>query len=243
VSDVSANISGRVATITIDRPARRNAVDAAACNAIADAVARSLTDGARAIVLTGAGGHFCSGADLTGVEDTGFRAAIGGCLDSLRAAPVVTIAAIAGAAMGAGVQFAVACDLRVATPTARFGVPATKLGLAVDHVTVQQVAMLVGGSQARAMLLASEEIDGERAFQLGIVNRLGGLDDAQAWAAEIAARAPLTIAAHKLALNRLEPELADADVAAAVNAAWTSNDVKEGRAAFAEKRSPNFTGK
>lgn len=235
-------MSGRVATITIDRPARRNAVDVAACNAIAAAVGQSLADGARAIVLTGAGGHFCSGADLTGVEDRGFRAAIRGCLDSLRAAPVVTIAAVDGAAMGAGVQFAVACDLRVATPAARFGVPATKLGLAVDHVTVQQVATLVGGSQARAMLLAAEEIAGQRAYELGMVNRIGTRDDAQAWAAEIAARAPLTIAAHKLALNRLEPDLADADVAAAVDAAWASNDVKEGRAAFAEKRSPNFTG-
>jgi enoyl-CoA hydratase len=242
VSDVSSIILGRVATITIDRPKRRNAVDVAACHAIADSVEQSVANGARAIVLTGAGGHFCAGADLTGVEEEGFRAAIRRSLDSLRAAPVVTIAAIDGAALGAGVQYAVACDLRVATPAARFGVPATKLGLAVDHVTVQQVAMLAGGSQARAMLLASEELDGQRAFDLGMVNRLGSLDDAQAWAAEIAARAPLTIAAHKLALNRLEPDLADRDVAAAVNAAWASSDVKEGRAAFAEKRSPNFTG-
>jgi enoyl-CoA hydratase len=242
VSDVSAIISDRVATITIDRQARRNAVDLAACDALGTAFTQAVTDGARVIVLTGAGGHFCAGADLTGVEDDGFRAAIRGCLDAMRAVPVVTIAAIEGVAMGAGVQFAVACDLRVATPTARFGVPATKLGLAVDHTTVQQVAAMIGGSQARAMLLASEEMDGQRGFDLGIVNRLGTLADAHAWAAEIAARAPLTIAAHKLALNRLEPDLADEDVSGAVNAAWASNDVKEGRAAFAEKRTPNFNG-
>jgi enoyl-CoA hydratase len=240
VSDVSTTIDGRVATITIDRQSRRNAVDAAACDAIGQAVQASVEDGARAIVLTGAGGHFCSGADLG--EADRVRFAIRTCLDTFRAAPVVTIAAIDGFALGAGVQFAAACDVRVATPTARFGVPAAKLGLAVDHKTVQQVTMLVGGSQARAMLLASEEIDGERAYDLGFVNRLGTLADAQAWAAEIAARAPLTIAAHKLALNRVEVELADEDVVAAVNRAWSSADLAEGRAAFAEKRTPNFTG-
>ncbi|MEY2418510.1 MAG: enoyl-CoA hydratase [Actinomycetota bacterium] len=240
MSDVSTTIDGRVATITIDRQSRRNAVDAAACDAIGQAVQASVEDGARAIVLTGAGGHFCSGADLG--EADRVRFAIRTCLDTFRAAPVVTIAAIDGFALGAGVQFAAACDVRVATPTARFGVPAAKLGLAVDHKTVQQVTMLVGGSQARAMLLASEEIDGERAYDLGFVNRLGTLADAQAWAAEIAARAPLTIAAHKLALNRVEVELADEDVVAAVNRAWSSADLAEGRAAFAEKRTPNFTG-
>jgi enoyl-CoA hydratase len=240
VSDVSTTIDGRVATITIDRQARRNAVDAAACDAIGAAVRRSVEDGARAIVLTGAGGHFCSGADLG--EADRVRFAIRLCLDAFRAAPVVTIAAIDGFALGAGVQFAAACDVRVATPTARFGVPAAKLGLAVDHKTVQQVALLIGGSQARAMLLAGEEIDGQRAYDLGFVNRLGDLADAQAWAAEVAARAPLTIAAHKLALKRIEAELADDDVAAAVNRAWSSADLQEGRAAFTEKRTPNFTG-
>ena len=240
MSDVSTTIDGRVATITIDRQARRNAVDAAACDAIGAAVRQSVEDGARAIVLTGAGGHFCSGADLG--EADRVRFAIRLCLDAFRAAPVVTIAAIDGFALGAGVQFAAACDVRVATPTARFGVPAAKLGLAVDHKTVQQVAMLIGGSQARAMLLAGEEIDGQRAYDLGFVNRLGTLADAHAWAAEIAARAPLTIAAHKLALNRVEAELADDDVAAAVNRAWASADLQEGRAAFTEKRTPNFTG-
>ncbi|HVT76932.1 MAG TPA: enoyl-CoA hydratase-related protein [Acidimicrobiales bacterium] len=240
MSDVSTSIDGRVATITLDRQARRNAVNEAACDAIGVAVRQSVGAGAGAIVFTGAGGHFCSGADINEAERVRF--AIRACLDTFRAAPVVTIAAVDGFALGAGVQFAAACDLRVATSAARFGVPAAKLGVAVDHTTVQQVAMLVGGSQARAMLLASEEIDGRRAYDLGFVNRIGTLGDAQAWAAEIAARAPLTIAAHKLALNRLEVELTDADVVDAVDRAWSSADLQEGRAAFAEKRTPNFSG-
>lgn len=243
MSEISVITDGFVATITIDRAAKRNAIDLTACHAIADAVDAAAASDARVIVVTGAGGHFCAGADLTGVEDDGFRAAIRRTLDSLRAAPVVTIAAIDGAALGAGVQLAAACDLRVATPSARFGVPAAKLGLAVDHTTVQQVANLIGGAQARAMLLACDEIDGQRAFDLGMVNRLGDLADALAWAAKIATLAPLTIAAHKLALNRLEPPLADQDVIDAVAAAWASADLQEGRAAFAEKRPPNFAGK
>jgi enoyl-CoA hydratase len=240
VSDISANSDGFVVTITIDRPAQRNAVDLAACDAIASQVTTAVDDGAHVIVLTGAGGHFCAGAEISAAEDV--RVAIRRVLDTLRAAPIVTIAAIDGAALGAGTQLAVACDLRVATATARLGVPAAKLGLAVDHKTVQQVAMLAGSGQARAMLLASEELSGQRAYDLGLVNRLGSLEDAQAWAAEIALLAPLTIAGHKLALNRLEADLADEDVNAAVLKAWSSEDLREGRAAFAEKRRPNFRG-
>ncbi|MEY2399389.1 MAG: enoyl-CoA hydratase [Actinomycetota bacterium] len=243
MSDISVITENGVATITIDRPAKRNAIDLAACHAIADSVEQAVAAQARVIVVTGAGGHFCAGADLGGVEDEGFRTAIRRTLDSLRAAPVVTMAAIDGAALGAGVQLAAACDVRVATPHVRFGVPAAKLGLAVDHTTVQQVAMLIGGAQARAMLLACEEVDGQRAYDLGFVNRIGTLADAHEWATKIAALAPLTIAAHKLALNRLEPNLDDTDVIDAVATAWASADLQEGRAAFAEKRRPNFTGK
>ncbi len=243
MSDISAISDGQVVTITIDRPAKRNAIDLAACHAIADSVEAAAESKARVIVVTGANGHFCAGADLSGVEDDGFRAAIRRTLDSLRAAPVVTMAAIDGAALGAGVQLAAACDLRVATVGARFGVPAAKLGLAVDHTTVQQVATLIGGSQARAMLLACDEVNGQRGYDLGMVNRIGDLADAWAWADEIAALAPLTIAAHKLALNRLEPPPADQDVIDAIAAAWGSADLQEGRAAFAEKRPPIFGGK
>ncbi|MDP1793745.1 MAG: enoyl-CoA hydratase-related protein [Acidimicrobiales bacterium] len=243
MSDVAYAIADCIATITIDRPAKRNAVDLAACNAIEGFAGQAVADGARVLVVTGAGGHFCAGADISGVEDDGFRAAIRAALDALRAAPLVTMAAIDGVALGAGVQFSAACDVRVATPSVRFGVPAAKLGLAVDHATVQHVTTMLGGAQARAMLLTCEEVSGQRAYDLGFVNRLGGLDEALAWAAEIAALAPLTIAAHKLAMNRLEPSPADQAVIDAVARAWGSDDLAEGRAAFASKRKPEFLGK
>jgi enoyl-CoA hydratase len=234
---------GRVAVITLDNPARRNAVDGDACGVLAEAVARVVVEGARAIVLSGAGPHFCAGADLKAGEGIGFAAKLRGALDALRDAPVCTIAAVQGAALGAGMQLAIACDLRVVAPDARFGIPAAKLGLMVDHWTVQRVAALAGQGPARAVLLACEEIDAAAALSLGLASRGGGVAAAVAWAEEVAALAPLTIAGHKLALNRLEAPADDAGVRAAFERAWASDDLAEGRAAFAERRPPRFQGR
>ena len=230
---------GPVRVVTIDRQDRRNAVDLATLEALLSAV-----DGARLVVLTGAGGHFCAGADLGGVEDSAFTSTLRRLLDALADPDRLTMAAVSGAALGAGTQLAVACDLRVATADARFGIPAAKLGLTVDHWTVQRLALTAGTSTARAMLLAAETYDGTDAHRLGLVHRLGDLDAALAWAADIAALAPLTIAGHKLMLNRLEqPTGADEDVRAAAERAWGSRDLQEGIAAFRERRSPAFEGR
>jgi enoyl-CoA hydratase len=236
---------GAVALLTIDRPERRNAVDHEALEQLAGSIDRASTavPATRAIVLTGAGGHFCAGADLTGLEDAGFAVVLRGVLDRLRDTPMPTIAAVDGAALGAGTQLAIACDLRVATPRARFGIPAARLGLMVDHWTVQRLAVLAGHGPARAMLLAADALDGDAAVRLGLAQRSGDLDAAMAWAEEIATLAPLTIQGHKLMLNKLEPEVGeDPDVAAAFKRAWASNDLREGLTAFHERRSPRFRG-
>ena len=234
---------GAVTLLTIDRPDRRNAVNRDMCLSLRDAVDGAVTAGARAIVLTGSGAHFCAGADLGGVEDDGFRNALKALLDALCDAPIVTIAAVEGAALGAGTQLAVACDLRVAATSARFGIPAAKLGLAVDHWTVQRLALIAGAGAARAMLLAADVVDGDTAVRLGLAQRRGTVDDALGWADEVAALAPLTIAAHKLALNRLERVLAEPDVEAARRRAWLSADVAEGMAAFRDRRAARFQGR
>jgi enoyl-CoA hydratase len=164
-------------------------------------------------------------------------------LRALHDAPFPTIAAVDGAALGAGTQLAIACDLRVATPNARFGIPAAKLGLMVDHWTVRRLALFAGHGPARAMLLAAEVLDGGAAAAIGLTQRLGDLDAALAWADEIATLAPLTIQGHKLALNRLEAELAeDPIVSEAFTRAWSSADLREGIAAFRERRPPQFRG-
>ena len=236
---VHVDDTGAVRVVTIDRPDRRNAVDLDTLDALLSAVGRT-----RIVVLTGAGGHFCAGADLAGVEDTAFTSTLRRLLDELASPDRLTMAAVSGAALGAGTQLAVACDLRVATPDARFGIPAAKLGLTVDHWTVQRLAQTAGGSTARAMLLAAETYDGVVAHRLGLVHRLGDLDAARSWAADIAALAPLTIAGHKLMLNRLEQATGDdADVRAAAERAWGSRDLQEGIAAFRERRAPVFEGR
>lgn len=243
---IHAESRGPVLIVTIDRPERRNALDRTAVDDLLAAVTGA-AEGTRVLVLTGAGGHFCAGADLGGVEDGAFTGRLRVLLDALRSAPFVTLAAADGAALGAGTQLAVACDLRVATPAASFGIPAAKLGLAVDAWTVQRVAVLAGQGPARAMLLAAEVVSGEDALRLGLVQRAGTLDDALAWAGEIAALAPLTIRAHKAALEALEPGADPAGGASAVQAsidrAWASEDLREGLAAFRERRRPAFRGR
>jgi enoyl-CoA hydratase len=235
---------GAVALLTIDRPERRNALDHQALEDLLDAHARSAD--ARVVVLTGAHGHFCAGADLSGVEDTSFTDLLRQLLAALRDDPRPLIAAVDGAALGAGTQLAAACDLRVATPDARFGIPAARLGLMVDHWTIQRLSLLAGAGPARAMLVGAETYGGEDAARLGFVQRIGALDEALGWADEIAALAPLTLAGMKLALNRLEMPVGrgdDPEVHAAWTTAWGSDDLQEGIAAFRERRRPVFRGR
>ena len=152
--------------------------------------------------------------------------------------PAPVVAAVEGAALGAGMQLAIACDLRVARPDATFGIPAAKLGLMIDRWSVQRLVAMAGDGPTRAMLLAAEVLSGEEAHRLGLVQRTGGIDDAMAWAEEISRLAPLSIAGHKLALN----EATDDEFGIAFGRAWTSDDVAEGMAAFRERRPPQFRG-
>ncbi len=235
------DIADRVALVTLDRPERRNAVDRATLVALR-AAQRDLVD-ARVVVLTGAPPAFCAGADLTGVEEGEFARLLGEVLRGFTELDAIVIAAVDGPALGAGTQLVVAADLRVATPTSRFGIPAARLGLVVDHWTVERLTREVGWPVARAMLLAAETFDAERLHALGAVHRLGGLDDALAWAGELARLAPLTVAGHKVALERsARPPAVDELVEAARARAWASADAAEGRAAFLEKRPARFTG-
>ncbi|HEV7721559.1 MAG TPA: enoyl-CoA hydratase-related protein [Iamia sp.] len=231
-----------VRIVTIDRPERRNALDADHVTALTDAVVGAPA-GTRALVLRGVDGHFCAGADLKGIEGPEFAVLLRGLLHGLRDAPYACLAGVEGAALGAGTQLAVACDLRTTTPDATFGIPAAKLGLMVDLWTVQRLAALAGHGVARAMLLAADTLAGVDAYRLGLAQRLGPADDAVAWADEIAVKAPLTIAGHKLMLNALDAELpVDPVVAAAFDRAWASADLVEGKTAFAERRTPLFRG-
>lgn len=226
-----------IVVATLDRPERRNAVDLATLDQLID-VLDGLAD-ARALVLTGAPPAFCAGADLTGVEEGVFVATLRAVLDGIINARVPVIAAIDGAALGAGTQLATACDLRVATETSTFGIPAARLGLVVDQPTVDRLVAELGAPTARAMLVGAERYDATQLHRTGGIHRLGDLDSAIEWAFELAGLAPLTVAAHKVALRPGE-HTAEFDVARRL--AWSSSDAEEGRAAFLEKRPARFTG-
>jgi enoyl-CoA hydratase/carnithine racemase len=235
----------RVALLTIDRPERRNALDTEHCRLLHEAVAAATGAGARVLVITGAGSAFSAGADLQAVYTEDFRISLRALLDGLPALPQPVIAAVNGPALGAGTELASAADLRVVGAGARFGIPAARLGLAVHERTVRRLVRLFGESMARAVLLAAAEVDAETALRLGYAHRRGDLDGALAWAAEIAALAPLSIGAHKLALERAEgaPAGEDEQVAAKIRAAWESDDFREGVAAFRERRAVRFQGR
>ncbi|CAA9248761.1 MAG: Enoyl-CoA hydratase [uncultured Acidimicrobiales bacterium] len=229
-----------VAHITLDRPRRRNALDVQACTDLRAATEEVVAAGARSVVLRGSGGHFCSGADLAAVEDPAFTPALQAALQALAQAPLLVVAALEGACMGGGVQLALAADVRVVSTDARLSVPAARLGLAVDGWTARRLAAVAGAGEAAALLLAAAEIDGARAHAIGLAQRIGTPADAVAWALEAAALAPLTVQAHKLALACPD---GDPEAEAARAAAWRSADLREGRAAFAERRPPRFTGR
>jgi enoyl-CoA hydratase len=257
---------GRVGLITIDRQERRNALNGELCQQLTAAL--ELSRPLRAVVITGAGSAFCAGADLvTRFDETGdaaddtarqgrglgsvdtFRPAFEVALDAIEAHPAPVVAAINGPAMGAGMQLAVACDLRVAALGARLAIPGGKLGILLSSKNIWRLAALVGHGAARDFLLAGRTVTAEEAEHIGLVSRVvdDALVEALALAGEIAAFAPLTVQGHKRALNLVMHAAALGDEArtelAALEAdAFASSDLREGLAAFAEKRNPEFEG-
>ncbi|HEU4361927.1 MAG TPA: enoyl-CoA hydratase, partial [Mycobacterium sp.] len=158
-------------------------------------------------------------------------------------APIPIIGAINGPAIGAGLQLAMQCDLRVVAPEAFFQFPTAKYGLALDNWSIRRLSSLVGHGRARSMLLTAEKLTAEVALQTGMANRIGTLADAQAWAKEIAGLAPLALQHAKRVLNDdgayqdqwpTHKELFDR--------AWGSQDVIEAQVARVEKRPPKFKG-
>jgi enoyl-CoA hydratase len=233
----------RVATVTIDRTHRRNALDLEALEQLDHALRTALDDDARAIVVTGAAGHFCAGADLVELEDVSFTSRLAEVLAHLASVPVTTVAAVDGSCMGLGLQLAVACDVRVVGPAARFAVPVARLGLMVDHWTIDRVTRFWGEGAARHMVLTGAVLDADDAWRLGFAQELGDLSQAQGVAARAAALAPLTQSGSKVGFEAAHDDHDElARYEAAFARAWASDDLAEGRRAFAERRAPAFRG-
>jgi len=231
-----------VMTIELQRPERRNALNSQLVEELREALQKASEGSAgatRAIVLTGQGTVFCAGADLSG---DAFAADYPDRLIELHkamdATPMPIIGAINGPAIGAGLQLAMQCDLRVVASDAFFQFPTSKYGLALDNWSIRRLSSLVGHGRARA-----EKLSAETALQTGMANRIGTLADAQAWASEISGLAPLAIQHAKRVLND-DGSIEDAspEHKELFDKAWGSQDVIEAQIARVEKRPPKFQG-
>jgi enoyl-CoA hydratase len=250
-----------VGVALIDRPERRNALSAELCVDLRELLVQN--DDLRAVVIGATGTKaFCAGADLgRRAEDAiggrlehgggdSFRPAFEALLDAVVAFRAPVVAAVNGVALGAGMQLAVACDLRVVGPNATFGIPAARLGIVLSAANIHRLALLVGQGAARDLLLSARALDVDAAEAVGLVQRRApdALMGARALADEIATLAPLSVWSHKHALNAVAAatDLDDwirASLAELEAQAFASADLAEGLAAFSEKRPPQFEGR
>ncbi|MFD1331277.1 enoyl-CoA hydratase/isomerase family protein [Methylopila musalis] len=247
---------GPVATVILDRPAKKNALNEAAWRAFPTVAAEIAgRPEVRAVVLRGAGGVFSAGADIAefvalAASDEARRRAYADAVRDGEAAvagiAVPTVAAIEGACVGGGCQIALACDLRIAAVGTRFGITPAKLGIVYPVDSTRRLVEAVGPARAKELLFTARLIDAEEALAIGLVHRVTQAAELDAAVAETVA-ALLRGSAYSLfaakrmidALSTPAPDLAELD--ALWRGGFAGEDLKEGAQAFLDKRAPRFT--
>lgn len=257
---VYAEITSPIGWVTIDNPARHNAMTLEMWSALAEVVVALESDPAvRVVVVRGAGAKaFVSGADIsqfdrvrnTSEANKEYDRVARVAMQRLASSEKPTIAALRGWCLGGGVALALSCDLRLGDEALRFGIPAGRLGIGYEWKGVSKLVQVVGAVNARRIFLTADRFDAAEALRMGFVQQVlpaDTFDEAvRATADRIARNAPLTLRAVRIALQEFERLDAAPDVArmdAAVRAAIDSDDFIEGRRAFLDKREPRFTGR
>jgi len=248
-----------VKRITFNAPERRNAVDPEMIEQLRGIVEETSKDASRVVVLAGAGEAFCAGADVKGMlgRDVGsldvtehLRRLTNPTIRALREMPKPVIARLHGAAVGLGCNYALACDIRIASTTATLGQVFSKIGLIPDGGSTYFLPRLIGYARAFEMMATGELLKAEQALAMGLVNRVVPPDQLDAvvdeWAARLSQGPTLALAGIKKALFFGETHtLAEALDSEAVTQATCirSQDFREGVQAFVEKRRPAFQGR
>jgi enoyl-CoA hydratase len=248
---IATDIDGPVATLTLNRPDRLNALTAEMVDElVAELAAIEQRPDIRAVIVAGAGRGFCAGADV--VTASGRPLPIESrytFFNVLEDHPKPTVAAIHGACIGGGLELALCCDLRIAVDDAKLGFGEVKLGVIPAGGGTARLPRLIGPAKAKELLYFGDHLSGREAAELGIVNRSvpadALLDEAKALAQRLALGAPLAIAAIKRSVNAgMQMGLVEAlsyETAVAAEVRRTA-DALEGITAFAEKRQPSWRG-
>ena len=247
---------GEIATVIFDRPAARNAMTWRMYEQLGEACAQiRMEDGLRVAVFRGAGGKaFIAGTDIAqfrafrgGDDGIAYEEKMEAILAGVEALPVPTLAVIEGFAIGGGLAIAAACDLRIATPGSRFGVPiARTLGNCLSIANYARLVAALGASRAKRMLLLAENLSAEEALAAGFLGEIVEAEELDRRVAELCSRlaqhAPITMRVSKEAIGRLlHANLPDGDDL--VRACYGSDDFRLGVEAFVDKREPRWTGK
>jgi enoyl-CoA hydratase len=244
-----------VGIITLNRPEVMNAINDQMANELYEVLYSIENDQeVRAVILTGAGKAFMAGGDialmqqLTTPQAKDWALLVHKVFDQLYRLPQPTIAAVNGPAIGGGFELAMACDLRIAIPPAKFAQPEINLGIIPGAGSTQRLPRLIGGPRAKAMIILGETLTAEQALELGVINKVVPreelLQEAKTIADKIAAYPRLAAQCAKKAVNladRTDLDLGQALEIDLYSYLYSTSDQKEGMLAFLEKRKPNFT--
>lgn len=253
-SNLALSLDGRVATLTVNRPDVRNALDTATVEELHRALEEVRSARATVLIVTGAGDKaFVSGADIRAIgerrRDDALASINSRLMSAVESHEAVSIAAVNGYALGGGCELALACDLRIAAENAVFGLPEPSLGIIPGAGGTQRLPRIVGLGRAKEMILTGARWDARKALELGLVSEVVPLAElpkaARAMADRVLALGPLAVRLAKIALNissqiPLAAGLVYESTAQAIT--FESRDKREGTAAFLEKRKPEFTG-